>query len=53
MKVTLSKNRFEVIVESLDPKEAEEVIRMFQDWILDKQLPSDDDYLAALGPCSK
>jgi hypothetical protein len=51
MKVTLSKNRFEVIVESLDPKEAEEVIRMFQDWILDKQLPSDEDY--ALGPCSK
>ena len=53
MKVTTCQNRFEVIAEMLEPEEVQELIRMFQDWVLEKQLPSDEMYMAALGPCGK
>lgn len=53
MKVTTCQNRFEVIAEMLEPKEVQELIRMFEDWVLEKKLPSDEMYMAALGPCGK
>lgn len=53
MKITVCQNRFEVIAEMLEPEEVEELMRQFQDWVLDKQLPTDEQYMAALGPCGK
>jgi hypothetical protein len=53
MKITVCQNRFEVIAEMLEPEEVDDLMRQFQDWVLDKQLPSDDVYMAALGPCGK
>ena len=54
MKITKCENRFEVIVtEQLGPEEARRLIENFESWVLDRQLPSDEDYLAALGPCGK
>ena len=53
MKVTTCQNRFEVIAEMLEPEEVQELIRMFEDWLLEKKLPSDEMYMAALGPCGK
>lgn len=53
MKIEKCQNRFEVIAAKLDPKEASDLIREFQDWVLEKQLPTDEDYLAAMGPCGK
>ena len=53
MKVTTCQNRFEVIAEMLEPEEVQELIRMFEDWVLEKKLPSDEMYMAALGPCGK
>ena len=53
MKITVCQNRFEVIAKMLEPEEVEDLMRQFQDWVLDKQLPSDDVYMAALGPCGK
>ena len=53
MKLTRCQNRFEVIATKLEPKEAQELVRAFQDWVLEKQLPTDEDYLAAMGPCGK
>jgi hypothetical protein len=52
MKVTKCENRFEVIVDSTEESDKlSELIREFQDWVLEK--PTDEDYLAALGPCGK
>ena len=53
MKITVCQNRFEVIAEMLEPEEVDDLMRQFQDWVLDKQLPSDEAYMAALGPCGK
>lgn len=53
MKITVCENRFEVIAEMMEPEEVEELMRQFQDWVLGKQLPSDNVYMAALGPCGK
>jgi hypothetical protein len=58
MKVTKCENRFEVVVGELNPGDGRRLIEEFQDWLLDKELksytmPTDDDYLAALGPCGK
>ena len=54
MKITKCENRFEVIVDSMEESDKlSELIRLFQDWVLEKELPSDEDYLAALGPCGK
>jgi hypothetical protein len=53
MKITKCENRFEVIVSFLEPEESDELIREFHDWVLEKELPTDEDYLAALGPCGK
>ena len=53
MKITTCQNRFEVIAEMLEPEEVQELIRMFEDWVLEKKLPSDEMYMAALGPCGK
>jgi hypothetical protein len=53
MKIILCKNKFEVIVESLTPDEADTLMAEFANWVEDKTLPSDEDYMAALGPCGK
>jgi hypothetical protein len=53
MKIIVCKNRFEVIAEMLEPEEVKELLERIGDWTLEKQLPSDEVYLAALGPCGK
>jgi len=53
MKITVCQNRFEVIAEALEPEEVKELLERIGDWALEKQLPSDEVYLAALGPCGK
>jgi hypothetical protein len=60
MKVTKCENRFEVVVQEFNIGDAKRLIEEFQDWVLDKefkgfesQMPTDEDYLAALGPCGK
>ena len=53
MKITVCQNRFEVIAEMLEPEEVQELLEKLQDWALDKQMPSDEMYMAALGPCGK
>jgi hypothetical protein len=53
MKITKCENRFEVVVDVLTPDELDSVLVEFQQWLFPKELPSDEDYLAALGPCGK
>jgi len=53
MKVTKCENRFEVIVDKLDAEERDKLIDEFVSWAYNKWLPTDEDYLAALGPCGK
>ena len=53
MKITVCENRFEVIAKMLEPEEVQELMDRLQDWVLEKRLPSDDVYMAALGPCGK
>ena len=53
MKITVCQNRFEVIAEMLEPEEVQELLERLQEWTLEKQLPSDEVYIAALGPCGK
>ena len=53
MKITVCENRFEVIAEMLEPEEVQELMDRLQDWVLEKRLPSDEVYMAALGPCGK
>ena len=60
MKITVCENRFEVVVQDLGREDALRLIERFQDWVLDKQFqsinfdaPTDEDYLAAMGPCGK
>lgn len=53
MKITVCENRFEVIAKMLEPEEVKELLERIGDWALEKQLPSDEMYLAALGPCGK
>ena len=60
MKITVCENRFEVVVKDLGREDALRLIEKFQDWVLDKQFqsinfdaPTDEDYLAAMGPCGK
>jgi hypothetical protein len=48
-----SKRSFYVEAITLDEKSAEELLKDFQKWIDDKRLPTDKDYMAALGPCGK
>lgn len=53
MNVSKSNWWFLVKAEKLDSKEADDLIREFQDWVLERQVLTDEDYLAALGPCGK
>lgn len=58
MRVTKCKGRFEVIVNKLEPGEGRRLIEEFQDWLLEREfesysMPTDEDYMAALGPCGK
>ena len=53
MKIILCKNKFEVIVESLTFEDAVVLMVEFVKWVDGKTLPSDEDYMAALGPCGK
>jgi len=48
-----SKRSFYVEAITLDEKSAEELLKDFQKWIDDKRLPTEEDYMAALGPCGK
>jgi hypothetical protein len=53
MKITKCQNRFEVIVEDLNQEEAENLVEEFEQWVMDKEMPDDEVFLAALGPCGK
>ena len=53
MKITKCANRFEVVVEELTALERDRLIDELRNWAFDKWLPTDEDYLAALGPCGK
>lgn len=48
-----SKKSFYVEAVTLDEKYAEDLLKDFQEWIDDKRLPTEEDYMAALGPCGK
>jgi hypothetical protein len=53
MKITKCENRFEVVVEGVTSDDLDWLLVEFQQWLSTKELPSDEDYLAALGPCGK
>jgi hypothetical protein len=53
MKITKCENRFEVVVEKLTVEELDELLAEFHNWLDSKNMPSDEDYLAAMGPCGK
>ena len=51
-KLTICENRLEVLAYSVDEETMEDIMERVQEWLNDKTI-SDDDYLAALGPCGK
>jgi hypothetical protein len=51
MKITKCLNRFEVIIDDLSEEDIEVLLDEFYEWVHSK--PTDEDYLAALGPCGK
>jgi hypothetical protein len=51
-KLTVCENRLEVIVGNMDEETLEKVMAEVQEWLESKTI-TDDDYLAALGPCGK
>ena len=51
--VTICENRFEVVCNMATRDEMLVIIREFHRWLLKKEEPSDEDYMAALGPCGK
>ena len=51
-KLTICENRLEVLAYAVDEETMEEIMERVQEWLNDKTI-SDDDYLAALGPCGK
>ena len=53
MKIEKCKNRFEVIAGDLDDEAAQKLIEEFEEWVFAKQYPTEEDYMAALGPCGK
>jgi hypothetical protein len=54
MKITQCENRFEVVLDGLvDEETASKIYKEFVKWINSKEMPSDEDYLAAMGPCGK
>jgi len=53
MKITKCENRFEVFLEIATPEDADALMAEFTQWLENKTLPTDEDYLAALGPCGK
>lgn len=54
MQVTKCENRFEVILDGMvTEEEAAAVDAEFLAWITAKMEPTDEDYMAALGPCGK
>lgn len=53
MKITKCENRFEVVADGMTGDEVDKLLIEFHQWLFPKELPSDEDYLAALGPCGK
>jgi hypothetical protein len=58
MKITVCENRFEVVCGSLDWENADDVLNELAAWLIEKVKkiegePSEEDYMAALGPCGK
>jgi hypothetical protein len=53
MQITKCQNRFEVVAEMVEPQDADTLMAEFANWLEKKTLPTDEDYLAALGPCGK
>ena len=48
-----SKRSFYVEAGPLDEELAANLLKEFQEWVDAKRLPTDEDYMAALGPCGK
>jgi hypothetical protein len=53
MKITKCENRFEVVVEVLTAEERDELIDELRNWAFDKWAPTDEEYMALMGPCGK
>jgi hypothetical protein len=53
MKITKCQNRFEVIADALEPEDVDKLMEEFNEWVMDKELPDDEVFLSALGPCGK
>jgi hypothetical protein len=54
MKVTKCENRFEVVLDGMVTEdEAAAIDAEFLAWLTEKTEPTDEDYMAALGPCGK
>lgn len=52
--IYMNSNRaFYVEAGSIDNEEAEKLLKEFQEWVDAKRPPTDEDYMAALGPCGK
>ena len=54
MKMTKCENRFEVLLDGMvDEDEALSLHREFVIWLAGRTEPTEEDYMAALGPCGK
>jgi hypothetical protein len=52
-KITVCENRFEVVCDQISRDEMFEVLVKLSNWLAKKEEPSEEDYMAALGPCGK
>lgn len=54
MKVTKCENRFEVVLDGMvDEDEVVKLHKEFVLWLSGREAPTEEDYLAAMGPCGK
>ena len=54
MKITQCENRFEVVLDGLvDSHQIQNITWALLEWLKKKEAPTDEDYLAAMGPCGK
>ena len=52
-KITVCENRFEVLCKEISRDEMFEVLEKLAGWLAKKEEPTEEDYMAALGPCGK
>ena len=52
-KITECNGRFEISAGEVDRETIDELLRRTEAWLLKKSVPTEADFLAALGPCGK